>query len=103
MRSFIYTSLALNQGIKIVGRSIAVEVSSANASSLILYVAAGIDPVTASMTEITDVYGTQITRMTLNGVSSASVNIDGLTPGMYACVKTLSGTGTQTIRIITGE
>lgn len=90
-------------GQKLRGSNCLIEIKYVDASSLILYVANGIDSASANLSEIVDSDGNTVTRVTLSGTGTQHISIAGLTPGSYVGVKKVSGTGTATVSFLTGS
>jgi hypothetical protein len=101
MKTFHWTNITTSDAVKIVGENIAVRLSYAGATDLIIYVKAGIN--STDMQEIVDSEGNQVTRYTATGTGTRLINISGLTPGSHVGIGTVSGTGTVTAEVLTGK
>ena len=101
MRSFDFGPLAADQAVKIVGNAMTVKFNATGATNLIVCVKAGHK--SDSLSELETIYGIQFTRFTLNGTDTKSITIDGMTPGLYVAGSVISGTGTLSVSILTGQ
>ena len=76
----------LNEAVRIVSENVFIHLDFDLADPLEIFVVAGIDGNLATMSEITDADGTQVTRTTLTGDGSSAINISGLTPNTFIAV-----------------
>lgn len=105
MRSFNIGPIALNtvtDNCKMVGYGCFITVTFTGATDLILFIANGAGTDYTKHSEIT-VDGVNVTRFTAQLAGTQNIHLNGLTPGTFISLQTVSGTGTAVMNFITGS
>jgi hypothetical protein len=105
MRSLNIGPIALNtvtENCKMVGYGCFITVTYTGATDLILYIANGPGLDYTKHSEIT-VDGVNVTRFTAQSAGIQQISLNGLTPGTFISLQTVSGTGTAVMDFITGS
>lgn len=102
MKNQLYT-VGVNIPCQLISRGFFAEITYNGATSLVFYLAAGVLPDASTHTEITDSQGNTVTRQTVNGSGKTTVQVNGMEPGLYISLKTISGTGTLSMNLLTSQ
>lgn len=105
MGTFLYGSYPLNSpSAPIKGKSVFVKITAgSDASSLVVYVAAGLAIDGSDATELQSEISATPTRVTLSAGQVANLAINGLTRGVVLVLKTAGGSGSASMMVQTAH